>query len=166
VCSSDLVNILISTDGGANFFEVVGNTENDGVASVPVPAVSAPISTCRLRIECANNIFFDINDFNFSISDIVNTDPYALVSPPILKIQPNPGSSLFALKVNQEQFTETTHLNLTDLSGKVIRSEVFSGSQFSTQWDLSAYSDGIYLLTVSSIYGKTVQKLIKASGSN
>ena len=164
--SCDKVNILISTDGGANFFQVVGNTENDGVASVPVPAVSAPISTCRLRIECANNIFFDINDFNFAISDIVNTDPYALVSPPILKIQPNPGSSLFALKVNQEQFTETMHLNLTDLSGKVIRSEVFSGSQFSTQWDLSAYSDGIYLLTVSSIYGKTVQKLIKASGSN
>lgn len=161
--SCDRVNILLSTDGGFTFFEVVANTENDGVASVPVPSVSAPVSTCRLRIECANNIFFDINDFNFSISNIVHTEPNSLSALPVLQIHPNPTSDQVSLKVELSFFHENNQLTLTDLSGKVIHSDWFSGTHYSKQWDLSNYADGIYLLTATSQYGRVVQKLIKTS---
>lgn len=61
------VNILLSTDGGFTYpITLVSNTPNDGTQSVTVPAVTA--STCRVKVEAADNIFYDISNVNFSIS--------------------------------------------------------------------------------------------------
>ncbi|WP_341224462.1 GEVED domain-containing protein [uncultured Arcticibacterium sp.] len=64
-CSN--VNILISTDGGINFSSLVANTANDGSESITVPSIVS--SEVRFKVEAVNNIFFDINDQNISISD-------------------------------------------------------------------------------------------------
>lgn len=164
--SCDKVNILISTNAGVSFFPVVTDTENDGIASVPVPPVSAPVSTCRLRIECANNIFFDINDFNFAISDIVNNDPLANAQAPKLLLSPNPSSSKLTVSVEQLQYAKQGRIILIDLSGKEIKAEEYSGTMYQTHWDLEAVPDGVYFVRVVSELGNTVQKLIKHSGNN
>lgn len=161
--SCDKVNILISTDAGVSFFPVVTNTENDGVASVPVPPVSSPVSTCRLRIECANNVFFDINDFNFSISNIVSNDALEKVDNPVLQISPNPAGASVQIAVEQTQYTEQIALYMTDLSGKVLKTELFSGQSHILNWDLKNYPEGVYLLQVVSEKGKTVKKFIKTA---
>ncbi len=60
------VNISLSSDGGFTYPTVLEvNTPNDGSASVLVPNIST--SAARVRVSCANNIFFDISNANFTI---------------------------------------------------------------------------------------------------
>lgn len=60
-------NILLSTDGGYTYPATLAtNVANDGSHSVVVP--NNPSTTARVRVECANNIFFDISNTNFTIA--------------------------------------------------------------------------------------------------
>ncbi len=60
------VNIGLSTDGGLTQLSdlLASNVPNMGSASVNFPTGSS--NTTRIRIQCANNIFFDLSDGNFS----------------------------------------------------------------------------------------------------
>ncbi|GAB4129326.1 MAG: hypothetical protein OHK0045_07220 [Raineya sp.] len=61
------VHIRLSTDGGLSYpITLANNVPNNGSAEITVPIVST--SQARVRIEAANNIFFDISDANFTIS--------------------------------------------------------------------------------------------------
>jgi len=60
------VNILLSTDRGATYPHVlVENTDNDGSQSVTIPDVLS--DRARVKIEAADNIFFDISNRDISI---------------------------------------------------------------------------------------------------
>ncbi|TGV01768.1 zinc-dependent metalloprotease [Flavivirga rizhaonensis] len=62
------VNIKLSTDGGVTFpITIASNTPNDGSFDYTVPAIP-DTSAARLLIEAADNIFYDVSNFNFSIS--------------------------------------------------------------------------------------------------
>ncbi|QTY27534.1 reprolysin-like metallopeptidase [Flavobacterium sp. CS20] len=66
------VNILLSTDGGQNFNNVLAsNTANDGTEDITVPALQAPF--CRIMIEPVDNIYYAINSIDFAIDTTVNT---------------------------------------------------------------------------------------------
>ncbi len=66
------VNILLSEDGGNTFTHVLkSNTPNDGAEVVLIPDVVT--SEARIKVEAADNIFFDINNANFQI--VVPTVP-------------------------------------------------------------------------------------------
>lgn len=74
------VNIKLSTDGGYTYpFVLVENTLNDGSAFITVPDVAT--SAARVRIEAANNIFFDISNSNFTIEPATGSGFAATVSP-------------------------------------------------------------------------------------
>ena len=63
-CAS--VRILLSTDGGFTYPVVLNSgTANDGTENIVVPNNLS--STCRVRVEGAGNIFFDISNTNFKI---------------------------------------------------------------------------------------------------
>jgi Metallo-peptidase family M12B Reprolysin-like len=69
-CSN--VNILMSLDGGLNYYDtVLVNTPNDGSQLITVPNI-VTTNTVRFRVECANNIFFDISNANFTITAAAN----------------------------------------------------------------------------------------------
>jgi hypothetical protein len=60
------VNILLSTDGGYTYpFTLATNTPNDGSATVTVPRT--PTNSARVKVACANNIFFDISNTDFLV---------------------------------------------------------------------------------------------------
>jgi uncharacterized repeat protein (TIGR01451 family) len=60
------VKIDLSTDGGFTYpTTLLASTANDGSANVTVPNINS--STARVRVACADNIFFDISDANFTI---------------------------------------------------------------------------------------------------
>lgn len=67
------VKILLSTDGGLTFpHTVLASTPNDGSQTITVPAVG-PITQARIKVEAVGNIFFDINNANFTIQSAANT---------------------------------------------------------------------------------------------
>lgn len=62
------VNIKLSTDSGLTFpTTIVSNTPNDGSYNYLVPGIS-DTSTARILIESVGNIFYDVSNFDFSIS--------------------------------------------------------------------------------------------------
>jgi len=62
-----LVNIILSTDGGQTFpLTIVSNTVNDGTEDVVIP--DNQTTTARIKIQAADNIFFDMSNANFIIS--------------------------------------------------------------------------------------------------
>lgn len=78
------VDILLSTDGGNTFpTTLAAATPNDGSESVTFPASSS--TTARIKVKCANNIFFDISNSNFSfaginVAPVANNDAFTVVT--------------------------------------------------------------------------------------
>lgn len=65
------VNILLSVDGGFTYpVTLASNTPNDGSQAVVVPNNVA--TTCRVKVEAADNIFYDISNANFTITGPVS----------------------------------------------------------------------------------------------
>ncbi len=60
------VDISISTDAGHTFSTQLAHTANDGSETVSIPASIADSTTARLKVKCANNIFFDISDVDLT----------------------------------------------------------------------------------------------------
>lgn len=75
------VNIKLSVDGGFTYpYTLATQTQNNGSAIVTVPDTTVN-NRARVRVEAANNIFFDISNENFDI--IPATEPgYAIFGSP------------------------------------------------------------------------------------
>jgi hypothetical protein len=68
-----LVNIRLSTDGGFTYPDTLAKAvSNNGRYCVSVP--NKPTSTARIRVEAADNIFFDISNTNFKIQAPAQAD--------------------------------------------------------------------------------------------
>lgn len=68
------VGIYLATDGGSNagtYVTLTASTTNDGEESITLP--SGLSSQARILISCAENIFYNVNDGNFSIVSSSNT---------------------------------------------------------------------------------------------
>ncbi|GAA4805905.1 zinc-dependent metalloprotease family protein [Litoribaculum gwangyangense] len=62
------VNIYLSTNGGGTFDTTLAtNVPNNGAFTFTVPAVS-DTNAARILVEAADNIFYDVSDFDFQIS--------------------------------------------------------------------------------------------------
>lgn len=60
------VNILLSTDGGYTFpYTLAEHIPNTGSAVVLIPEVNS--TACRIKIQAADNVFFTLSNFDFTI---------------------------------------------------------------------------------------------------
>lgn len=61
------VDIMLSTDGGYTYPTILSsNVSNDGSHTIVVPNLMS--SFARIRVMCADNIFYDISDVNFGLN--------------------------------------------------------------------------------------------------
>lgn len=94
VVDCQTVDILLSTDGGYTYpTTLVSGTANDGSELVTLPSID--VSTARVMVAAADNIFFDISDEDFTITTTVAVgDPGsgALDGRHILASRPNPAN--------------------------------------------------------------------------
>ena len=152
------VTIVLSTDGGTTFpITLVANTPNDGTASFEVP--NNQTSTARIMVKAADNIFYNVNSINFTISEA--TASLKDVSFEGFNLYPNPSNGNFNLQFETAS-TALVKLQLFDLTGRLVREMQFSDvtARFSESISFKNTAKGLYLLKIKNGSKQTTRKLL------
>ncbi len=158
------VNIKLSTDGG-NTFEttLAANTPNDGNATVNLPMVST--TTARIKIEAADNIFFDISNTNFSITTVsgISNQSAEPLRFSLSQNYPNPfnPSTMINFVIPQKS---AVSLSVYDMSGKLvaelINNETKTEGSYAYEFDGSRLSSGMYVYRLTAGKFTETRKMI------
>ena len=165
--SCDSVRLWISYDSGTNYQVLVYSTLNDGMQTITVPTLTATINTCRMKVESAGNIFYDIGNSNFTISTstVVSTVGINQVSqsnPMALTVWPNPFSNQVNFMVGNLNSKDATLVNVVDMLGRTVLHFNYSNkSELKETLDLSPLSNGVYFIKVSNDNNQSVHRVVK-----
>jgi hypothetical protein len=152
------VTILLSTDGGVTFpITLAANTPNDGSEAFVVP--NNTTSSARIMIAAVDNIFYNVNSTNFTISEA--TASIKDVSFEGFNLYPNPSNGNFNLQFETIS-TALVKLQLFDLTGRLVREVQFSNvaARFSESISLKNTAKGLYLLKIKNGSKQTTRKLV------
>jgi hypothetical protein len=119
------VNILLSTDGG-NTFPInltVGGTANDGTQTVQMP-FNTGSTTARIKVEAIGNVFFDIGNANFTITNVAG--PTAAPGLPVLVSETGTSNSDGIVNLNNTAGKQLTFSVPSTVSGAAVT--LFSGA--------------------------------------
>jgi hypothetical protein len=156
------VNILLSLDGGQTFTTVLANTPNDGTQAIFVPQVPITKTTCRIKVEAAGNIFFDIDDNNFTISSTVGIKELSSNNTLGMQLVPNPAQDQLQITVYGLNKNATTHLTVYDMLGNIVMNDVFTGKeQINQNYALTSLSKGVYIIEIRNEQQKAISRLVK-----
>ncbi|HKR07530.1 MAG TPA: zinc-dependent metalloprotease family protein [Bacteroidia bacterium] len=156
--STPNVNVLLSLDGGNNFTITLGtNVPNNGSLNVTVPNVST--STARVMVEGAGNIFFDINDKNFTINPLgVEENNFSNA----VMIFPNPVKDMFELMVANEDLGDID-ITITNAVGKVTGNYLVHKNEniVHLNFDFSKQAAGVYFVKLKNEKSEAVKRIVK-----
>jgi hypothetical protein len=159
------VNIYVSTNAGVTYSLVLANTPNDGTQLVTMPSLTVTSTTCRVKVESVGNIFFDLNDKNFTITaTTTGLNQYANATGLTIQLYPNPFSSSVKIDVTAAHYldTDNTVINVYDILGNIVRTETIKLTEnFSKVYDFSSLANGSYIVEVTDGKQKSVARLIK-----
>lgn len=159
------VNIYVSKDAGVTFTLALANTPNDGTENIAMPSVSVTATTCRVKVESVGNVFFDMNDKNFTITALTTSlNKYANAEGLNLLLYPNPFSNTVKIDITSNNLlnSDKTVLNVYDVLGNIVRTEKIKLTENYTEvFDFSSLANGSYLVVVTDGSIKSVAKLIK-----
>jgi hypothetical protein len=162
--SCDSVRILISYNSGVTYSTLVGSAPNFGFYAITAPNLTTSISTCRIRIEGKNNIFYDIsnNNFQISIDPYVGLEELGAVNPVALSVWPNPSNSKMNVTATGLDPNLSTELKVTDISGRTVLVKSISNAAWLRETiDVSGLESGLYFISVSNSGRQTVQRILK-----
>jgi hypothetical protein len=146
--NSTIVNIKLSVDGGLTFpILLKSNTANDGTEEIIIPDNAT--SSARIMVEAADNIFYNINESNFTIKSITPT--FIVNNTDGLQSACNSGNESVSYNLNFDYvngFTETVTLSS---SGEPAGSNVSFSST-------TVNADGNVTMTISNFDDQTPQE--------
>lgn len=123
IFNSPNVDIFLSLDGGLTYpITLAQGVPNDGSETIQFPLNILPtgvtqINTARIKIKSSSNIFFDISNNNFTISQPVNND-FGLEAEDIVIDVCSPEVDTFDLYIHEVlTFTELINLSATNVPG-------------------------------------------------
>ncbi|WP_179339675.1 zinc-dependent metalloprotease [Winogradskyella ludwigii] len=157
--NSNIVNILLSTDGGLNFDTVLlSNTPNDGVEDITLPNVDA--ASCRFMVESADNIFYNLNTKNFAIEMNLSVDDNILANS--LNVYPNPSKGEFTISFDSVLNNSSVKIDVYDISGRSVYKNIFvnESAQFNETINLNSVASGVYIANISNGNNITTAKII------
>lgn len=158
------VNIYVSKDAGVTYSLVLANTPNDGSENVTMPNLAATSTTCRVKVESVGNIFFDLNDKNFTITLSTGLNQLSNANGMGLQIYPNPFSSSVKIDISNTQSLQgdKVSINVYDILGKQIYTEnIKVADNFTKVFDFSNLASGSYIVEVTDGKQKSVARMIK-----
>ncbi|MBS1636589.1 MAG: T9SS type A sorting domain-containing protein [Bacteroidetes bacterium] len=156
------VNILISTDNGNTWTTVLANTPNDGTESVTIPTVPTTTNTCRVKVECANGAFFDINDKSFTITNVTGINEASAGNSFAVQLYPNPFNSEVQIEAFNLNESGVTKLTMVDVLGNVVlRDDISSNGMLSKSYNLEHLANGVYIVQLTNGNKKAIVRLIK-----
>ena len=108
------VDIRLSLDAGFTYPVMLAqNTPNDGSAFIHLPDTT--VEFARIMIEAADNIFFDINNFNFEITPATDTSLTVEIMPAGIPLHCQPATLSF--DINTQALNGYDQALQLDLSG-------------------------------------------------
>jgi hypothetical protein len=157
------VNILISYNSGTTFSMLVANTPNDGVETITVPTLSANVSTCRIKVEAVNNVYYDINQPNFTITGTITAVSELSKDNALgMSVYPNPFENTFRLAVPALSQEANTELVIKDVLGKTIKTITYEKvNLINEEVDLNGFDAGIYFVIVRNNGQQSSARVIK-----
>ncbi len=158
--STSQVNVLLSADGGNTFPYILGSqVPNNGAFTFTVPDINT--TTARVMVEAHGNIFFDINDKHFTITQSVGIPVTGLKEQ--ISIYPNPADEAVNVVIKDEG-NHRFRLSLLSVTGQIITSLVVDKTDLQDvfQIDLSSLEAGVYYLQVAGTQGIAVRKIVKS----
>lgn len=161
----DLVTISISFDGGKTYSVITSSTPNDGSYQYTTPNLPQEVRICRMKIECADNAFYDISDFNFTIAPsliYLGVNSVSRNNPVGLNVWPNPFSEHLNISVSNLDTKYITHVTLVDMLGKELFQHTYSNiTELKEILNLSGLSGGVYFIRVSNNGNESVHRIVK-----
>ncbi len=155
------VNILISYNSGTTFTTLMNNVPNSGSQVVTVPTVTATIATCRIKVESVGNIFFDINDKNFTITAGIGIANFTNTTMS-MHLMPNPANEQVQINLSGLSRTEKNNLVIYDMLGNVVMKDILAGKEnYEMTYDISQFSKGVYIVEVVGSNKKAISRLVK-----
>ena len=156
--STPTVDIFLSSDGGLTYpLLLAAGVPNNGQATITVPAVGT--TTARVMVRGAGNVFFDISNVNFTISNPQSVAEQ--LETETMHVYPNPAANDFNISL-AGKFRGDICVSIVDVSGK----EVFKKSIFKNADGLvvtinsNELATGVYFLQLLSDAGRKVEKLV------
>ena len=161
--SCDTVRILISYNSGSTYSVLTNSTPNDGSETMSVPTVTALINTCRIKIEGKGNIFYDMSDNNFTISNLVQGIHEISKNNPVdLKVWPSPFINEFNISAANLNSSSPVFLKITDVLGKIIFTAKYTGkTELRETINLSAVNAGLYFVSLTNDNLHSVHRIVK-----
>ena len=149
----EFIDILYSTDGGTTFAVLVASTPNDGAEDIVIPNVET--ARGRLLIQAVGNIFFDVNNVNFSVQGIVAGEERAQVETGLSAVAPNPATETAAFTLRSGS-TEAVTVAVYDALGRrvALLHDGPVGADQAFTVDVSRLPAGVYVVRAS---GSAVQ---------